>query len=124
MNKKIIGLFIFFVVLFLSFCMEIKAVENGNCAEKIIGGEYKIAEESYIEEVRNVLDAEGFYNAGINLDKSTTEQGRFMYTLLIRHRRFDKIDAERKLELKEQLEELELGVSFSQVSIVYIDNMN
>lgn len=120
MNKKLIGLFVFFVVLFLSFCMEIKAMDNSH-TEKIVGGEYRSAESSYIEDVRDTLETEGFYNAGINLDKATTEDGRMVYTLLIRHRRFDKIDSQQKLDLKEQLEKLTLDVSFSRVSVVFID---
>jgi len=120
MNKKLIGLFVFFVVLFLSFCMEIKAMDNSH-TEKIVGGEYRLAESSYIEDVRDTLETEGFYNAGINLDKATTEDGRMVYTLLIRHRRFDKIDSQQKLDLKEQLEKLTLDVSFSRVSVVFID---
>lgn len=121
MNKKILGLITFFIIILICFCTENKADGADKYAKNLTGLEYREAESEYISQVRAVLDENGFCNAGINLDKVTTNQGDLAYTLSIHHRRFAKIDDSKKNEIREDIENLMLDVRFSRVSVVYIE---
>jgi len=120
-NKKVLGLITFGFIIVLSLCVNNKAKGADIQTVKLTGAGYQEAENQYIAQVREVLDTNGFCNSGINLDKATTEQGSIVYTLSIRHRRFDKIDADKKSELKENIEKLTLDVRFSKVSVIFIE---
>lgn len=121
MNKKILGLVTFFIIIIVSFCAEIKADGADIYTKNLTGLEYKEAESEYISQVRAFLDENGFCNAGINLDKVTTNQGNLAYTLSIHHRRFAKIDDVKKDELREGIEKLVLDVRSCKVSVMYIE---
>lgn len=120
MNKKILGLVTFVAIVVLGFMMNTKAEGSDMHPASITGVQYQEAESQYIAQVRDMLTENGFCNAGINLEKSTTNQGSLIYTLSIHHKRFDKMTEEQKEELKNSLKEIDLDVKFSRVSVLYI----
>lgn len=120
MKKRILGLVTFAVIIVFVFMMNTKAEGSDMHPVSITGVQYQEAENQYIEQVRDMLTENGFCNAGINLEKSTTNQGSLIYTLSIHHRRFEKMTDEQKRELKDSLEEINLDVRFSKVSVLYI----
>lgn len=119
--RFILGIITFAIIIVLSLCFTSKAKGAGIQQTNLTGAAYLEIESQYTSQVREILNSKGFCNAGINLDKVTSEHGSLIYTLSIRHRRFDKMDDSKKADLKECIEGLTLDVRSSKVSVIFIE---
>ena len=68
---------------------------------------YGALEEEYRERTRVLLEEEGYHNCGINLTWVAYENGSREYTLLLHHRKLNRLNDEEKTALRNILSETE-----------------
>ena len=67
---------------------------------------YELLEEEYLDQVREVLQQEGYSNCGLTLTFTRDAEGSRDYDLAVYHRRFEKLDNSAKNEILNKLEEI------------------
>ena len=70
------------------------------------GKAYRILEEVYLEQVRDVLEEEGLASAGVTLTYERDREGFRSYTLQIHHHRFEGFEQEQLNRLEGMMEDL------------------
>ncbi len=68
---------------------------------------YAAMEAEYREKTQELLEREGYRNCGINLTWIAYEDGRREYTLLLHHRKLDRLSAAERAVLQSRLTETE-----------------
>ena len=68
---------------------------------------YAALEKEYLTRTQALLEEEGYRNCGINMRRVTYEDGSREYTVLLHHRKLDRLSAEAKTVLEKQLSEKE-----------------
>ncbi len=86
--------------------------ENGR---KLQQEYYDIQESTYIEQIRMILEEEGYPNAGINLTRVSQGNGDRTYQLLIHHKRIDNLNDSERNQLSEQLSKIGIGDTNSKI---------
>ncbi|MDE6387655.1 MAG: hypothetical protein K2L82_07625 [Lachnospiraceae bacterium] len=115
MMKKGFGILTVLLVLIIIFCVKgtVMSMENHERAKQ--NHYYAALEEDYLESARDLLNGEGYTDCGINLMRVTYEDGSREYTVLIHHRRLERLSEEEKGELRSLLSREEFqdeGCSF------------
>ena len=92
------------LVLFIAACITLTVQGD----EKHGAGGYDeayfdVLEESYQDEIKEVLEEYGVSKSGMNLTKMTSEDGTREYTLAIYNRRFERMDDEKLCSLEQAL---------------------
>lgn len=70
---------------------------------------YAAKEAEYRERMQELLEREGYHNCGINLKWTAYEDGSREYTLLLHHRKLDRLSGEERAVLKDRLSEAEFS---------------
>lgn len=107
MMKKGFGILTVLLVLVIIFCVKGTVMSKENDERAKQNHYYAALERDYLERTRRLLDEEGYLNCGINLTRVTYEDGRRVYTVLIHHRRLERLSDEEKLELENLLSKME-----------------
>lgn len=83
------GLFILAIVVLWSICgIKASAAEGADNDRET----YQIEEQLFVKEVRNSLEAQGYYNSGITVTKVMDTDGSREYKVLVHHRDMDLQD--------------------------------
>lgn len=64
------------------------------------------AESTYITEIKEVLNNNGFGNCGVNMTKATDEMGEWEYTVIVYHHSFDWMESDERAELEKSMESM------------------
>lgn len=107
MMKKGFGILTILLVLVIIFCVKGTVMSKENDERAKQNQYYAALEQDYLERARQLLDEKGYSNCGINLTRVTYEDGRREYTVLIHHRRLERLSDEEKLELENLLSKIE-----------------
>lgn len=67
---------------------------------------YQELEESYVREIRDCLNDQGFCNSGVTLTKTVEATGERNYEVLIHHKRLSRLTGEEQAELFSEIEEM------------------
>ena len=103
MNNKVFGVLTILLVLIILFCVK------GTAISRDIGGHdrqnkyYAVLEREYMEKINRLLKEEGFSNCGINLRWVADEEGSREYTVIIHHRRLERISGREQSNLTDRL---------------------
>ena len=107
MMKKGFSILTILLVLVIIFCVKGTVMSKEN-DEKVRQNQYYAAlEQDYLVRTRQLLDEEGYGSCGINLTRVTYEDGRREYTVLLHHRRLERLSDEEKLGLESLLSQTE-----------------
>lgn len=107
MMKKGFGIITVLLILVIIFCVK-ETVMSKESAERAKQNHYfAVLEQDYLERTRMLLDEEGYGNCGINLTRVTYEDGRREYTVLLHHRKLERMSSEEKLDLESMLSQIE-----------------
>lgn len=96
MMKKWFGILTVLLVLVIIFCIKgtVMSMEN---PERVKQNHcYAAWEEEYLESARDLLNREGYTDCGINLTWVAYEDGSREYTVLIHHRKLERLSEEQK----------------------------
>lgn len=90
--KKIVVLVAIVLGMVSGYGMSVMAVSTED--RQISREEYFMAEQAYVDEVRQILLEKGCKNAGITLTYITDMEGQREYALTLHHRKIRQMDAE------------------------------
>ena len=107
MMKKGFGILTILLVLVIIFCVKgtVMSKENNEWAKQ--NHYYAALEQDYLERTRQLLHEEGYESCGINLTRVTYEDGRREYTVVLHHRKLERLSDEEKLDLESVLSQME-----------------
>ncbi len=107
MMKKGFGILTVLLILVIIFCVK-ETVMSKESTERAKQNHYfAVLEQDYLERTRQLLDEEGYGNCGINLTRVTYEDGRREYTVLLHHRKLERLSGKEKLNLEGMLSQIE-----------------
>ena len=97
-------LFLLAVIIIGSYC-----TISVNAAGKIAGDRdvYHAQEAVFLEELRQKLETEGYYNSGITMTKILNEEDERSYTVLIHNSAIDKLCKEDRDSLQKELQTMD-----------------
>ena len=107
MMKKGFGTLTVLFVLVIIFCVKGTVMSKENAERAKQNHYFAVLEQDYLTRTKQLLDEEGYGNCGINLTRVTYEDGRREYTVLLHHRKFERMSGEEKLDLESMLSQIE-----------------
>lgn len=107
MRGKIFGALTIMLVLIIVFCVKGTVMSREEDGRGWENHYYADLEQKYIDNTRQLLQEEGLKNCGVNLRWVTDENGNREYTILLHHRRLNRMSEEKKTILTDLLSEIE-----------------
>ena len=117
--RKLVVLLTTAVVLVLGIGMTVKAASSKEIIE-ISKGQYRMMEEEYVEEVRDILLEKGCRNAGITLTYVTDAENNRSYTVTVHHNRLEDLEAQELKLLEARLQELAEVTLLAEVELAQL----
>jgi len=121
MDKRLLTVITICLIIIFGCTFGIRAKGQASRIPDISNDYYKEIEKEYTQQVRDRLEANGFYNAGVSLTKVVEEDGAFNYTLSVHHRRIDKMNEYQREEISAIIICDGIAVAGSSVSVRYIE---
>lgn len=118
MRGKLFGVLTVILVLVIVFCIKGTVMSRENDARGKINRHYAVLEQEYRDRTRRLLEEQGLGNCGVNIRWVDEGDGSREYTVLLHHRRLDRMTEEEKSVLTDMLVEMEFhdeACSFSYV---------
>ena len=115
--KKAGFLVVTILILVLGISMTVKAASQRTEDITFSKEQYRMMEEEYLEEVRDILLEKGCKNAGITLTYVTDEIGNRKYTVTAHHTKLEKMDAQQLLLLQARIQESAERMLFAEVEL-------
>lgn len=119
MKRFLIGAALLLTSIIIAFCIKgtVYSMDKGERGHRAMEEYCRSVEKEYVVNVKKILRANGYENAGVMLTKVFNDDGSRKYTLSINHKRLGKSE-ERADELKKEILELELPVEGSSISVM------
>ena len=114
--RKIVVLLTTAVVLVLGIGMTVKAASSKEIIE-ISKEQYRVMEEDYLEEVRDILLEKGCKNAGVTLTYVTDAEENRSYIVTVHHARLEDLQSQELLLLEARMQELAEVTLFADVEL-------
>lgn len=114
--KKLVILLTAVVALVLGIGMTVKAASSKE-EIKISREQYRMMEEDYLEEVRDILLEKGCKNAGITLTYVTDAEGKRSYMITVHHSRLEKMEVQELALLEARMQELAEDILLTEVEL-------
>ncbi len=95
------------LILVIVFCVKGTVFSKENNERAQANHYYAVLEDGYLEQTRELLKEEGYINCGVTMTRVTQEDGSREYTVLLHHRKLQKLGTEQKEELVEALSAME-----------------
>ena len=114
--KKIVLLLTAVVVLVFGIGMTVKA-DSSKEIIKISKEQYRMMEEEYVEEVRDILLEKGCKNAGVTLTYVTDAEENRSYIVTVHHARLEDLQSQELLLLEARMQELAEVTLFADVEL-------
>lgn len=94
--KRGFGVITVLLVLVIVFCVKgiVFCKENNERAKA--NRYYAVLEDEYLEEARQLLEEHGYQNCGVTMTRITEADGNREYTVVLHHRKLQKLSAEEK----------------------------
>lgn len=118
LRGKLFGVLTVLLVLIIFFCVKgtVMSREGNEYGRK--NHYYAALEQEYLERTRQLLEAEGLRDCGINIRWVDDGSGNREYTVLLHHRKLDRMSEQEKSALGNMLSRIEfrdVSCSFSYV---------
>ena len=95
------------LLLVIIFCVKGTVMSKENNERARQNHYYAVLEKEYLMRTQSLLEEEGYRNCGINMRRVTYEDGSREYTVLLHHRKLDRMSSEEKMVLEELLSKKE-----------------
>lgn len=101
------------IVLILCSAFFITKTVCGQVDEDVIASEkyYRVQEQEYVREIRSYLNEQGFENSGVTLTRIVDEQGNREYQITLHHEYLEKMPAEEREDIFEEIKALAFEVN-------------
>lgn len=103
MNNRVFGVLTVLLVLIILFCVMGTVMSRGDGGRDRQNKYYAILEQEYLDEVHRLLQEEGLTNCGINLRWVADEEGSREYTVILHHRRLERMSGQEQTDLTDRL---------------------
>lgn len=117
----ITAIFTVMLVLVTAFC--VSGTVNGKGKQDARAREqyYHAAEQEYVQEIRNFLEERGYCNSGVTMNSVIWEDGSREYTVLIHHRRIEKLSDEQRETLITECRSIAFPVENCSLSYEFLE---
>lgn len=107
MSGKVFGTVTVVLVMIIVLCVKgtVMSREDNRRAER--NHTYAALEQEYLERTHRLLEEEGLHNCGVNLRWVDDGEGNREYTILLHHRRLERMTGKEKATLTGRLSEAE-----------------
>lgn len=105
--KRGFGVITVILVLVIVFCVKGTVFSKENNERAKANRYYALLEDAYLEEARQLLEEQGYSNCGVTMTRITEADGSREYTVLLHHRKLQKLSAEEKDVLISSLSDME-----------------
>ncbi len=97
--RKGFGIITVVLIAVIIFCVKgtVSSKENSERAEA--NRYYAALEDEYLDRTRDILEEKGYCDCGVTMTRVTMEDGSREYTVLLHHRKLQRLNAEEKNEL-------------------------
>lgn len=104
---KAFGILTVLLVLAIIFCIKgtVMSRESDNCDRQ--NRYYAALEQEYLDQTRLLLEEEGLRDCGVNIRWVAEEDGNREYTVLLHHRKLDRMSEEERESLANMLSDAE-----------------
>ena len=107
MRGKVFGIVTVILVLIIIFCVKGTVMSRERSEHARVNRYYAALEQEYLERTHKLLEEEGLRNCGVNLRWVTDEGGNREYTILLHHRKLNRMSEEEKSVLAIMLSKME-----------------
>lgn len=118
MGGKGFGILTVILVLIIVFCVKATVMSRESTAGSKNNKYYAVLEEEYLNRARQLLEEEGLRNCGVDLRWVADVNGTREYTMILHHRKLERMSTQEMAELTDRLTETEFRddvCSFSYV---------
>lgn len=105
--KRGFGVITVVLILVIVFCVKGTVFSKENNERAKANRYYAALEDEYLEQTKEFLKEQGYINCGVTMTRVTQEDGSREYTVLLHHRKFQKLGTDQKEELVEALSDME-----------------
>lgn len=102
--------FTFAVSMVIAFFISSTVVSQADGGVTVDEEYYPLLEESYVEEIKGLLNELGYENSGVNLTVMADEEGNRSYRVKLHHKRIARLTEEEKKALLETIEDMAFQV--------------
>lgn len=103
MNNKVFGVLTVLLVLIILFCVKGTVMSRDKGRYDRQNKYYAVLEQEYLEKVNRLLKEEGVSNCGINLRWVADKEGSREYTVILHHRRLERMSGQEQINLTDRL---------------------
>lgn len=107
MRGKVFGVLTVLLVLIIVFCVKGTVMSRENDERGRQNHYYAVLEREYLERTRLLLEEEGLRDCGVNLRWIADGNGNREYTILLHHRKLNRMSEQEKSALEDMLSEIE-----------------
>ena len=111
------GVITVLLILVIAFCVKGTVFSKENHERAKENHYFAVLEDEYLEQAKGLLEEQGYHNCGVTMTRVTLEDGSREYTVLLHHRKLQKLGVEEREELLEALCTMEF--SHGTCSFVY-----
>lgn len=104
---KLFGVLTVILVLIIVFCVNGTVMSRENAERGKKNRYYAILEQEYLDRTRQFLKEEGLQGCGMNIRWVADGDGRRKYTILIHHKKLNRMTEEEKSVLTDMLTQME-----------------
>lgn len=115
--KRGFGVITVLLILVIVFCVKGTVFSKEKQERATENYYYAALEKEYREQAKELLEEQGYHNCGVTMTRVTLEDGSREYTVLLHHRKLQKLGVEEREELLEALCTMEF--SHGTCSFVY-----
>lgn len=95
------------LIMVIVFCVKGTVFSKENSERAKANRYYAVLEDEYLDHTKNLLEEKGYNNCGVTMTRMTMEDGSREYTVLLHHRKLQKLSAEEKDKLIRLLSNME-----------------
>ena len=107
MRGKVFGVLTVLLVLIIVFCVKGTVMSRENDERGRQNHYYAVLEREYLERTRLLLEEEGLRDCGVNFRWIADGNGNREYTILLHHRKLNRMSEQEKSALEDMLSEIE-----------------
>ena len=101
------GVITVLLILVIAFCVKGTVFSKENHERARENHYFAALEDEYLKQTKGLLEEQGYHNCGVTMTRVTLENGSREYTVLLHHRKLQKLSKDEKERLVDTLSDME-----------------
>lgn len=114
----LVSLLLLFVII---FCISGTVVSQSKNGSKVEAKYYRELEQTYVAEVRSFFEERGYEHCGITMTRVIEEDGGRDYTVVVHHKKLERLSEGEKEKILEECGEIEFPVRECSFSHIFLE---